>query len=56
MEDRDKTKEQLHWQSIRVIGQTEIGRATVEALAMNRPLALAIRKEEILLGRHPPTS
>lgn len=46
----------FRWQSVRLIGQTETGRATVEALAMNRPLALAIRKEEALLGRHPPTA
>ena len=31
-------------------------RATVEALQMNRPLILAIRREGILLGRHPPST
>ena len=46
----------FRWQSVRVVGQTETGRATVEALAMNRPLALAIRAEEVLLGRHPPAA
>ena len=30
------------------------GRATVMALHMNRPLALVIREEEALRGRHPP--
>jgi len=29
------------------------GRATIAALGMNRPLALAIRREESLRGRHP---
>ena len=44
----------FRWQAVRLVGQTETGRATVEALAMNRPLALAIRNEETLLDRHPP--
>jgi hypothetical protein len=39
---------------VRLIGTTPIGRATVEALAMNRQIALAIREEEMWLGRHPP--
>ena len=30
-----------------------IGRATVETLDLNRRIILAIREEEILLGRHP---
>lgn len=28
----------------------------VAALSMNRPLALAIRREETIRGRHPPSS
>jgi len=38
----------------RVVGLTPAGRATVAALQMNRPLALAIREEEALRGRQPP--
>ena len=38
----------------KVVAQTAIGRATVWALAMNRPLIVAIRQEEAKLGRHPP--
>ncbi|MDI3286159.1 HNH endonuclease signature motif containing protein [Polyangium sp. 15x6] len=34
-------------------GKTAIGRATVELLRMNRPLAMAIRQEEALRGRYP---
>jgi hypothetical protein len=30
-----------------------IRRATIAALDMNRPLILAIRREEALRGRHP---
>jgi hypothetical protein len=31
------------------------GRATVEALALNRTLIHEIREEEVQIGRHPPT-
>lgn len=37
-----------------VMGITPTGCATVAALNMNRPLALAIREEETYRGRHPP--
>jgi hypothetical protein len=30
-----------------------LGRATIEALEMNRPLIIAIREEERARGRHP---
>ncbi|WP_279239889.1 hypothetical protein [Scytonema sp. UIC 10036] len=39
-----------------VIGLTPTGRATIDALNMNRPTILAIRKEEEFFGRHPPQS
>lgn len=42
------------WQDVEVIGLTATGRATIEALNLNRPMMLAIRAEEVLLGRHPP--
>ena len=35
-------------------GVTPTGRATVEALALNRPLMVAIREEQALIGRRPP--
>lgn len=37
-----------------IIGRTPIGRATVDTLAMNRDIMLAIRHEEALFGRYPP--
>jgi 5-methylcytosine-specific restriction endonuclease McrA len=46
--------EHFRWEGVRVVGLTATGRATVEALQMNRPIALAIRAEEEALGRHPP--
>ena len=43
------------WDGLRVVPLTPIGRATVATLALNRPVILAIRQEEALRGRHPPT-
>lgn len=45
--------EHFRWEGVRIIGMTPTGRATVAALALNRPLILAIREEEAALGRHP---
>jgi HNH endonuclease len=44
----------FRWEGAHVVGLTPIGRATIIALSMNRPLALAIREEETHRGRHPP--
>jgi hypothetical protein len=43
----------FRWDKVVVVPLTAIGRATVSALGMNRPLALAIRAEELERGRHP---
>ena len=45
--------EHFQWESETVVGLTGIGRATIVALKMNRPLIVAIRKEEAIRGRHP---
>lgn len=50
---RDIWREHFRWEGVRLVGLTAIGRATIEALNMNRMLILAIRKEEVLAGRHP---
>lgn len=47
--------EHFRWEEERVVPLTPTGRATVAALAMNRPVIVAIRHEEAILGRHPPT-
>ncbi|MEO1402472.1 MAG: HNH endonuclease signature motif containing protein [Cyanobacteria bacterium J06635_1] len=47
-------KEHFRWDENQVIGLTAIGRATIEALDLNRAIMLAIRAEEELIGRHPP--
>lgn len=51
---RDKWQDHFHWEGVTLIGKTAVGRATIAALEMNRPLILAIRREEVLLTRHPP--
>lgn len=47
-------KKHFRWAGVQVVGLTATGRATIDALAMNRAIMLAIRAEEELLGRHPP--
>jgi hypothetical protein len=47
-------KEHFGWNGVQVVGLTATGRATIEALDLNRSTMLAIREEEKLLGRHPP--
>ncbi|MDJ0705624.1 MAG: HNH endonuclease signature motif containing protein [Leptolyngbyaceae cyanobacterium MO_188.B28] len=47
-------KEHFVWKGVEVAGLTPTGRATIQALDLNRPTMLAIRAEEELLGRHPP--
>lgn len=46
--------EHFEWLGVRVAGKTSVGRATVAALGMNRPLIVEIRSEEMIRGRHPP--
>jgi hypothetical protein len=46
--------EHFIWDGVRVVGLTATGRITLQALDLNRPTMLAIRTEEVLLGRHPP--
>lgn len=48
--------EHFRWRGVTLEGLTPTGRATVDALAMNRRLSVAIREEEALLGRHPSAS
>lgn len=45
--------EHFRWDREHVVPLTPIGRATVAALAMNRPLILAIRQEQATRARHP---
>lgn len=49
----DLWSEHFEWRGVRLAGLTATGRATIKALALNRPIILAIRQEAALLGRHP---
>lgn len=51
---RDTWHEHFQWEGVYLVGLTATGRATIEALDMNRVLILAIREEETALGRHSP--
>lgn len=50
---RNTWHEHFRWEGVYLVGLTATGRATIEALDMNRVLILAIREEETALGRHP---
>jgi hypothetical protein len=39
-----------------IVGQTATGRATVEALRMNRSALVRVRHLWVILGEHPPKS
>lgn len=52
----DEWRTHFRWEGTVLVGMTSVGRATVAALDLNRPLILAIRAEEALRGRHPPAS
>lgn len=51
---RQVWKKHFAWDGVQLVGLTVTGRATVQALDLNRAMMLAIRAEEQLLGRHPP--
>ncbi len=48
--------EHFQWSAdgIKIVGITEIGRATVEALNLNNELAVEVRRNWVLAGWHPP--
>ena len=48
---QDNWSEHFSWDGVRLVGLTSAGRATVQALDLNRALILAIRQEEAVLER-----
>lgn len=50
---QENWNEHFRWDGVRLIGLTPTGRATVFELALNRTTILAIREEEMAVGRHP---
>ena len=51
---REVWREHFRWDDALVQGLTATGRATIAALRMNRPVAVALREEEAHWHRHPP--
>jgi hypothetical protein len=46
--------EHFYWNEFYLVGRTPTGRATIEALNLNRSIIVAIRSEEAVFRRHPP--
>jgi 5-methylcytosine-specific restriction endonuclease McrA len=51
---RDRWREHFAWQEAVLIGLTAVGRTTIQVLAMNDPVVVAIREALIVEGRFPP--
>lgn len=53
---QQKWREHFNWDEsyTQILGLTPTGRATVEALRLNRPELLRLRAALFLLGEHPP--
>lgn len=51
---RDNWQQHFRWDEVTLHGLTATGRATINAMGMNRSRILAIRQEETLRHRHPP--
>ncbi len=54
---RQRWQEHFAWSEdgTQIIGVTPCGRATVDALRLNRPLAVSARAVWVSVGRHPPS-
>ena len=52
---RQNWADHFRWNGEWIEPLTPTGRVTIVRLAMNRPLAMSIRQEEALRGRHPPS-
>ncbi|MBP0011316.1 MULTISPECIES: HNH endonuclease signature motif containing protein [unclassified Roseofilum] len=52
----DQWRQHFRWSDdcLQLIGMTPTGRATIEALALNRERILGIRAADYEIGRHPP--
>ena len=49
-------KEHFNWNddASEIVGITDVGRATIDTLKMNRPQLVRVRKLWVKLGEHPP--
>ena len=55
---RQRWAQHFHWSAdfLLIQGQTAIGRATLEALRMNRLELVNLRRALLAIGRHPPAT
>lgn len=53
---KDNWSEHFIWSAdgLQIVGVTQVGRITVEALALNRERVIGIRAADRQIGRHPP--
>jgi hypothetical protein len=51
---RDRWSDHFRWDGLRISALFAVGRATIDAFQLNRPLILGIRYEESFRFRHPP--
>ena len=51
---RERWQAHFRWEGVFAVGRTEVGRAIIAVLDLNRPVIRAIREEEAVRGRHPP--
>ena len=53
---RDRWSEHFAWaeEGDYIVGRTPVGRATILALRMNRPLVVRARRLWVRIGVHPP--
>ena len=50
----DDWKQHLRWESATAIGLTEIGRATIAVLMINKPYRVSARQALMEIGKYPP--
>jgi len=55
---RDKWREHFIWSNdaVELVALTAIGRATIDALRMNRRQLIRVRRMWVAMGEHPPVS
>lgn len=52
---QDRWADHFRWDEQRLVGLTEVGRATISALDLNHSRRVRIRQAEALFGLFPPT-
>jgi len=53
---RDQWGQHFRWDGVRLVGLTPSARATIMLLKLNTTQILDLRRDEVVTGRHPPSS